>query len=147
MKILIDGDACSVIDKAEEIAAKYNIDCHIFCDTKHSIRSDYSDVHIVDAGQDSTDFAIVNNCQKDDIVITNDGGLAAMILAKKAYALNNKGVYYTDANIMTTLTKRYMRSQEIKHTNKRQCKGLYKAPPSNYSFGHALKYLIYKSTH
>lgn len=142
MKILIDGDACSVIDKAEKIANQNKIECHIFCDTKHIITSDYSEIHIVDAGHDAADFAIVNRCENNDIVITNDGGLAAMILAKNANALNCHGIYYTNKNVMNALTKRYLRTRETKRTNRKQCKGIHMGPLDRYDFSKALQNLI-----
>lgn len=118
MRILIDGDACSVIDVAEKIAAENGIECHIYCDTSHIIRSDYSELHIIDSSPDAVDFAIINSCRSGDIVITNDSGLAAMALIKNCSILNCKGIIYNDKNIMSFLNRRYMR-QDAKRKTKR----------------------------
>jgi uncharacterized protein YaiI (UPF0178 family) len=142
MKILIDGDACSVIKKTESIAKSNNIEVHIFCDTSRIINSEYSDVHIVDRGHDAADFAIVNHCNPDDIVITSDSGLAAMVLAKCAFVLNSRGVRYTNSNIMTELTRRHLRSAEHRRTNRNQCKGLTYENIQHNDFGKALQKLI-----
>ena len=69
MRILIDGDACRVITATEGIAAEFNIECHIYCDTKHMIESEYSEIHVMDQGADSTDFAILNRCGKHPLSI------------------------------------------------------------------------------
>lgn len=123
MKILIDGDACSVTKTTENIAMKNNIECHIYCDSTRIITSDYSDVHIVEKGLDSTDFAIVNSCCKGDVVITNDAGLAALILSKKGFALSTYGVEYTDKNIMSFLNRRYIYKSAKRKTKRDQVKG------------------------
>lgn len=129
--ILIDGDACSVITKTEQLAKKYNIPCHIYCDTHRILDSNYSEIHIVDHGRDSADFAIVNKCGKNDIVITNDSGLAAMVLAKQSIAINSKGFEYTKQNILSLLTSRHIRSHEVRKTNRNQVKTMRTNIPHN----------------
>ncbi len=129
MQIIIDGDACNVIAPTERIAQKYNIPCHIYCDTKHLLESSYSQIHIVETRNDSADFAILNKCGRQDIVITNDSGLAAMVLAKNAYAINSKGFAYDDSNIMLYLNNRHLRKRTIQKTHKLQVKGI--VPPDN----------------
>ena len=37
------------------------------------------------------DFALVNSCRAGDIVVTQDYGVAAMALARGAYAINQDG--------------------------------------------------------
>lgn len=108
MKILIDGDACSKIAMIEKIAKQKHIPCHIYCDASRDIYSDYSEVHIVEIGFNSADMAIINHCRKGDVVITNDTGLAAMILAKSAYVMNNHGMEFTNDNITQLLMRRYI---------------------------------------
>ena len=124
MMILIDGDACGVINVTERLAKEMNIPCHIYCDTSRMLESSYSEIHIVDKGRDSADFAIINKCTSNDIVITNDSGLATMVLAKNGIAINAKGFEYTTHNIMSYLTKRYIRQHESKKLNRNQVHGM-----------------------
>ena len=70
MKILIDGDACPVIKIAENIAKDFKIECEIFCDTCHVIKSNYSKITITGQGSDAADFKLINSCKSGDIVIT-----------------------------------------------------------------------------
>lgn len=123
MKILIDGDSCRVIGVTEQIAKKYDIPCHIFCDSAHSLDSTYSEIKIVSTGHNAADFAIINQCGINDIVITNDSGLAAMVLAKKGIALQSNGVEYTQKNISEYLNRRYVRARAQRKTNRHQVKG------------------------
>lgn len=108
MKIIIDGDACPSISIIENIAKKYNIEVLIFCDINHYIKSDYSEVKVVDSGFQSVDMYVVNTVKNSDIVITQDYGVAAMCLPKKAYVLNPKGYIYTEKNIDRLLEERHM---------------------------------------
>ena len=45
-------------------------------------------VKVIGAGADAVDFALVNLCQAGDVVITQDYGVAAMALGKRAYAMH-----------------------------------------------------------
>ena len=69
MKIIIDADACPVVDIVESIAEKYNIPVTLLCDTNHVLYSDYSDVIVVGAGADAVDYKLISICHKDDVVI------------------------------------------------------------------------------
>ena len=91
MHIYVDADACPVIRIVENIARKYNIETTLICDTNHVLTSDYSDVVTVSAGADAVDFKLVNLCTRDDIVVTQDYGVAAMALSKGAYAIHQSG--------------------------------------------------------
>ena len=85
MKIYVDADACPVVAIVEQIAKEYEIPVTLLCDTNHVLYSDYSEVVTVGAGADAVDFKLVSLCHKGDIVVTQDYGVAAMILGKGAY--------------------------------------------------------------
>ncbi len=108
MHIYVDADACPVIRIVENIARKYNIETTLICDTNHVLTSDYSDVVTVSAGADAVDFKLVNLCTRDDIVVTQDYGVAAMALSKGAYAIHQSGKWYTNDNIDRMLMQRYI---------------------------------------
>jgi uncharacterized protein YaiI (UPF0178 family) len=99
MKIFIDADGCPVVDIAVRTAKRYGLECTIICDTAHSIQRDGAETIIVDKGADSADFRLVNLVSAGDIDITQDYGLAAMCLSKKAVVLNQDGKRYTEENI------------------------------------------------
>lgn len=145
IKILIDGDSCRVLRKVEHIAKSKNIDCHIYCDTNRIIDSDYSQLHIVDKGRDMADFAIANNCCPNDIVITNDSGLASLVLSRQGFALSSYGVEYTKENILSFLTTRHIRSYEQARTKRHQVKGNLTHKDESHPFGKQLSSLINKA--
>lgn len=107
MKILIDADGCPVVKKAVSIAKQYAIRCILVCDTSHIFNDDYAEIITVSKGADSADFALVNITEKNDIVITQDYGLAAMCLSKQAIVINQNGMIYNDDNIDSLLFTRY----------------------------------------
>ncbi|MHC1749309.1 MAG: YaiI/YqxD family protein [Cellulosilyticaceae bacterium] len=108
MKILIDGDGCPVIDITIGVAKKMGLEVIIFCDTAHMIEKEGATTILIQKGMDAVDFVIANKVQKEDIVVTQDYGLAAMILSKRAAAINQNGFIYTDDNIDQLLFRRHM---------------------------------------
>ncbi|MGC4018742.1 MAG: YaiI/YqxD family protein [Muricomes sp.] len=123
MQILVDADACPVTGIVERIAQKYNIPAVLLCDTNHVLQSDYSEVRIIGAGADAVDFAIVGLCQKGDIVVTQDYGVAAMILGKGALGIHQSGKWYTNDNIDQMLMERHLAKKARRASKKNHLKG------------------------
>ena len=110
MRIYVDADACPVVYIVEQVAKQYNIPVTILCDTNHVLSSDYSDVKVIGAGVDAVDFALISMLEKDanDIVVTQDYGVAAMALGKNAFAIHQSGKWYTNDNIDMMLMERHL---------------------------------------
>jgi uncharacterized protein YaiI (UPF0178 family) len=108
MKILIDADGCPVVDLTINIAKKFNIQVILICDTAHQLEREGAETVTISQGADAVDFALVNRVNKGDIVITQDYGLAAMVLSKQANVMNQNGLRYTDDNIDQLLFTRYV---------------------------------------
>jgi uncharacterized protein YaiI (UPF0178 family) len=108
MKILVDADGCPVKNIIVRIAKEYKIPVTMFADTSHLIDDGYSKVVIVGKGYDSVDFALINNVDKGDIIVTQDYGVATMALSKKAYSINQNGLIYTNDNMDRLLFQRYL---------------------------------------
>ena len=107
MKVLIDADACPVVNIAIALCAEYQIPCMLICDTAHRIERSGAETIVIDKGADSADFALVNRTNQGDIVITQDYGLASMCLAKGARVLHQDGWEYTIYNIDALLLQRH----------------------------------------
>ena len=123
MRIYVDADACPVIPIVEQVAEKNNIAVTLLCDTNHVLDSDYSEVKIIGAGADAVDFALINLCRKNDIVVTQDYGVAAMALGKGAYAIHQSGKWYTDENIDQMLMERHLGKKARRGSGKNHLKG------------------------
>jgi uncharacterized protein YaiI (UPF0178 family) len=113
MKIIVDGDACPGISIIENIAKKHGVELVVYCDIHHFIVLDYGEVRIVDSGFQSVDMKVSNECKKGDVVVSQDYGVAAICLGKKAKVINPKGYIYTDENIGAMLEQRHL-SQKIR---------------------------------
>ncbi len=123
MRILVDADACPVKEIVVRAARARHIPVTMLIDTSHELDDGYSTVVTVDKQKDSVDFALMNRLTKNDIVVTQDYGLAAMVLGKGARVLDQNGRVYTDDNIENLLMDRHM-GQKI-----RRAGGRTKGPP------------------
>ena len=113
MKIIVDGDACPGISIITNIAKKYEIEVIIYCDINHYITANYGEVRFVDSGFQSVDMKVVNECSNGDIIVSQDYGVAAICLGKKASVISPKGYIYTNENIGAMLEQRHL-SQKIR---------------------------------
>jgi uncharacterized protein YaiI (UPF0178 family) len=105
--ILIDADACPVVKETIRIAGQFGFRCILICDTTHEMHREGAETIIVSKGADAVDFVLVNRVQKNDIVVTQDYGLAAMVLAKKGHPIDQNGRLYTEENIDQLLYARH----------------------------------------
>jgi uncharacterized protein YaiI (UPF0178 family) len=108
MKILVDADACPVKNIIEDVAKEYSIPVYMFVDTSHILTSDYSKIIVVSKAPDAVDFALFNDTKKGDIIVTQDYGVAAMALGKRAYAIHHNGREYLDESIDQMLMERHI---------------------------------------
>lgn len=125
MKILIDGDSCCVLQTTERIAKKYGLDCHIYCNARRVLETKYATLHMTDITRDAADFALIGACSPGDLVVTSDGGLAAMALSRQAYVLNPYGGEYNEQNIMLVLSNRHA----VMHTRNKKGKQIKRTCP------------------
>lgn len=108
MTILVDADACPVISIIERVAEEHKIKVMLFCDTCHRLESESSKIITIDKGRDAVDFAVINRGKKEDIVVTQDYGVACMALAKGMYAIHPSGRQFTDNNIEQLMFERHL---------------------------------------
>ncbi len=111
--IFVDADGCPVVSETIQIANLFNFKCTLICDTAHEIHREGAETIIVSKGADAVDFVLVNRVQKNDIVVTQDYGLAAMVLAKQGHPIDQNGRLYTNDNIDQLLYARHQ-AQKIR---------------------------------
>ena len=105
------------------MAKEKGIPITLLCDTNHVLQSDYSEVITVGAGADAVDFKLVSICRKGDLVVTQDYGVAAMVLGKGAYGIHQSGKWYTNENIDLMLMERHMAKKARNAKKKHHLKG------------------------
>lgn len=111
MRIIIDADACPVID---EILAVTEIPVILVRNFNHFTAKDYPDnvtVTYVDDSADSADYKIIALAHIDDIVVTQDYGLASLLIAKGVRVMHHNGMVYHADNINHLLEIRHQSSQ------------------------------------
>ncbi len=123
MMIYVDADACPVTSIVEKIAEQYHIPVTLLCDTNHILKSNYSEICVIAAGRDAVDIALINKCKSGDIVVTQDYGVAALALGKKAYAIHQSGKVFTDDNIDGLLMDRHSAKKSRMSKTKNHIKG------------------------
>ena len=123
MKILVDADACPAKNVIEQVAKEFSLPLVFLIDTSHILEVEYGEVITVSKGIDAVDFALINRVEKGDIVVTQDYGVAAMVLGKKAYAIHQKGKIYTNENIEQMLFERHLSKVARRASNKYHGKG------------------------
>ncbi|MGN0136957.1 YaiI/YqxD family protein [Anaerotignum sp.] len=119
MKLMVDADACPVKEMIILCAKKYDLEVVMVCDVAHMLfyKEDFITTITVDQGADSADLVLVNHTQAGDICITQDYGLASLLLAKKAVVLHPNGFFYTTENIDRMLFERHL-SREMRRQKK-----------------------------
>jgi len=108
MQILVDADACPVKQIIVRLAKQRSIPVTMLIDTAHELNDGYSTIITVDKQADSVDFALMGLLTRDDIVVTQDFGLAAMALGKGARVVNQNGLVFTNDNIDKLLMERHI---------------------------------------
>ena len=143
MQILIDGDGCPVVPLTCEIAAKYKLPVLLFFDTAHAPTSLPSEVEIytVAKGRDSVDMALIQRLKKGDVVITQDYGLAALVLSRGAFCLRQDGFCYTNGNIDQLLMSRYLH-QKVRAAGGRMKGPKKRQPEEDLAFRQSLERLL-----
>lgn len=115
---MVDADACPVKHIIIQVAREYKLPVVMFIDTSHLLDDGYSEVVTVDQQRDSVDIALINRTNPGDIVVTQDFGLAVMVLGKAARAISQNGMIFSTKNIDRLLCERHF-SQKIRRSGGR----------------------------
>lgn len=129
-RIYIDADACPVIRETLACARAHGIPCIIAGNTTQNLErslrpsdprepkdpghpdsSFWADILEVSVGADSADFAIASAITPADVVVTQDIGLADIVLGRGARAIGVRGRIY---NPLTIDSMMYIRHEEKK---------------------------------
>ncbi|GGD71341.1 YaiI/YqxD family protein [Paenibacillus nasutitermitis] len=106
--IVVDADACPVKREIVEVARMMSIPVLMVASYDHRLEPGAGiSVVQVDKGDQSVDLYIANHVARGDIVVTQDFGLATIVLAKGAIALSNRGQQYDESNIDYLMERRH----------------------------------------
>lgn len=113
-RIFVDADACPVKAEVASLGRKYGLDVLFVAsyDHKPSALKEDEEWIFVDPGREASDLYIHNHIKPGDTVITQDIGLASLILQKGAYAVSSKGNEYHKDTIDIALQFRYLAAKD-----------------------------------
>lgn len=119
-KVIVDADACPVKAEIIKAAGIYGVSVWMVASFDHQLSPcDGVRVIQVDRSDQSVDMYIANQLSPQDVLVTQDFGLATIGLAKRAHVLSNRGQIYTDRTIDFLLERRHEQSKKRrsgKHT-------------------------------
>lgn len=109
LKIIVDADACprSVLAICKRLGQEYGITVWTVASFEHRIEGPN---HVV-AGNDpeAVDIKIANMANRGDIAVTQDWGLAALLLGRGVNCLSPGGRVYTNEKIDFLLEERNLK--------------------------------------
>ncbi len=114
MKIIIDADACpkNVLQICMEVGDEYSIEVWTVASFNHNIISE-NHITVGNASQEA-DLKVANITEKNDIVVTQDWGLAAIILGKGGSCISPAGKVYSNDNIGFMLEERELKARRMR---------------------------------
>ncbi|WP_456274004.1 YaiI/YqxD family protein [Bacillus sp. AK031] len=66
----------------------------------------------VDSSKEAADLYIMNHIKAGDVLVTQDIGLASVVLPKRVYAISPRGKQFREETISTALDFRYLSAKE-----------------------------------
>ncbi|ENH97274.1 hypothetical protein J416_04628 [Gracilibacillus halophilus YIM-C55.5] len=117
MKILVDADACPVVDTIIEEVEPYQLPVTLVRSYNHFSMQMYPSfvtVSYVDSGADAADYKIVQLSTPGDIIVTQDYGLAALGLEQGCTVIHHSGFIYKSERIDQMLQERHINAKARK---------------------------------
>lgn len=106
LQILVDADSCPVKAEIFQIAEENGLKVVMIASIAHYSSEQDANWIYVDSSYQAVDMAIVNRLKSGDIVVTQDYGLAALVLAKAGQAISPRGMIYRSDEILSLLEQR-----------------------------------------
>ncbi|WP_135546775.1 YaiI/YqxD family protein [Paenibacillus cymbidii] len=112
-KIIVDADACPVKSEIVQAATEFRVPVLMVASYDHRLQPREGVIVVqVDRSDQSVDLYIANKAAPGDIVVTQDFGLATIVLARRAIALSVRGQMYTDRTIDFLLERRHEQAKQ-----------------------------------
>lgn len=146
MRILVDADACPKKEEIIQAAQLHQIPVLLVSSISHFSTKELPEgiERIwVDKGSDQADFKIMKLAYPNDIVVTQDYGLASMLLPKRCRVLHHEGYEYTNNSIQKLIDGRHLSAQSRRQSKKSKAKSLNPfADETQYKFDELLEKVI-----
>lgn len=110
-QVIVDADACprSALRILQRLQRDYGFRLITVASFHHQIEG--TEHVMVGDAPDEADLAVANRVRRGDIVVTQDWGLAALVLAKGAACLSPNGFTYSPDRIDFLLDERHVKAK------------------------------------
>lgn len=118
--VFVDADACPVVPDVIELADEAGREVVIVHNRHHEMNQNYNHVEVHETGDrsDAADHYIYNNTSPEDVVVTDDLGLATLILSRGATVVRFRGDQPTREDIEMRLAMREASRRERAKNNR-----------------------------
>ena len=117
MTIWVDADSCpsSIRKIILQKASDKNIPIVFAANRNIAPAFEYKNfsMHVCDGKEGAADDYIVENAQKDDIVLTRDIPLAKRLIQNNVSAINDRGIQFSEDNIHHMMEERELHMQMV----------------------------------
>jgi len=109
MKIYVDADGAPWRDLVIERGRRHGVTVVIVADYSHDFPpAEGVERVVVDGGADAADYAIINRVHAGDLVVTQDVGLASLVLPQGAAVISPRGYEFTEGSMDGRLARRWL---------------------------------------
>lgn len=111
MKVLVDADACprGALAIVRRLQCEYAYSVLTISSVNH--RFDEPEHVTVGGESQAADIALINRVHPGDVVVTQDWGLAVMVLGKGGWALDPNGRVYREETIGFMMEERHLKAK------------------------------------
>ena len=112
VKIYVDADGAPWRDLVIERGRRHGVIVVMVADYSHDFPPEEGvERVVVDGGTDAADFAIVNRVHVGDLVITQDAGLASLVIPRGAAVISPRGYEFTEGSMSGRLARRWLQGR------------------------------------
>ncbi|SDC31687.1 YaiI/YqxD family protein [Shouchella lonarensis] len=111
--VYVDADSCPVKEEIISLCETYECDVVFVCSYAHDLNAP---AHIkivqVDCHKEAVDLYILAAVKETDVCVTQDYGLASLLLMKGVYVVSPRGHRYDEKTMDEMLQSRYLSQKE-----------------------------------
>ncbi|PKM86011.1 MAG: hypothetical protein CVU87_13415 [Firmicutes bacterium HGW-Firmicutes-12] len=145
-RVIVDADACP--QKAKHIivtlAKKYCTEVIMVASFNHNLVGEF-EVVVVGNEPEAADLTVINLTKKGDIVVTQDWGLAAVLLGKGVHVVSPHGKIYCEEKMDFLLEQRHIKAK-IRRSGGKTKGPSARTKEDDEHFSRALEELLLKSS-
>jgi uncharacterized protein YaiI (UPF0178 family) len=109
--VFVDADACPIKSEIFSLASQYNVPSVFISSYNHFSPLQQMKWVYVDAEKEAVDLYILNHAASGDVVVTQDIGLASMLVNRGVHVISPRGKVYKEEEMENALHHRYLHAK------------------------------------